>query len=72
MNRLTKWFLRFVLAGAVAAPFLTIGLRAGTGLDLFGGVCAGFAKNCLLFGSEGVESGLGDDGGTNEGDVIEL
>src|SRR5215467_11640096 len=28
MNRLTKWFLRFLLAGAVAASFLTIGLRA--------------------------------------------
>src|SRR5215831_11123687 len=28
MNRPTKWFLRFLLAGAVAASFLTIGLRA--------------------------------------------
>src|SRR5215813_1863472 len=28
MNRPTKWFFRFLLAGAVAASFLTIGLRA--------------------------------------------
>src|SRR5215469_9336796 len=28
MNRPTNWVLRFLLAGAVAASFLTIGLRA--------------------------------------------